>query len=304
MKSIKIGTRNSPLALWQAHEVANKLQLSGYNTEIIPILSSGDKNLDLPLYAMGITGVFTKDLDIALLNKDIDIAVHSLKDVPTQLPQGVIISAVLARDFPQDVLVRKESAKNKDLKDLKIATSSLRRRAFWSHIFAETEFADIRGNVQTRLKKLEDGVADATLFSLAGLERMNLDINFEHLDFMLQAPSQGVVGIANLSENTELTSILNQINHQETKICVDIEREFLRALEGGCTAPIGAKAELIGNQIRFLGRLCSLDGKNCINVDETIDWNPKQNFGEQLAEQVLKNGGREMMSLIKTQIKA
>lgn len=304
MKSIKIGTRNSPLALWQAHEVANKLQQLGHETSIVPILSSGDKNLNLPLYAMGITGVFTKDLDIALLNKDIDIAVHSLKDVPTQLPQGVQISAVLERDFPQDVLVRKESAKHKELKDLKIATSSLRRRAFWSQIFPETEFDDIRGNVQTRLKKLEDGVADATLFSLAGLERMNLDITFEHLDFMLQAPSQGVVGIAHLSENEELTSILNQINHNETKICVDIERQFLQTLEGGCTAPIGAKAILIGNQIRFLGRLCSLDGKNCINVDETITWNPQQNFGEELAMQVLDNGGREMMTLIKAQIKA
>lgn len=304
MKSIKIGTRNSPLALWQAHEVANNLQQLGHETSIVPILSSGDKNLNLPLYAMGITGVFTKDLDIALLNKDIDIAVHSLKDVPTQLPQGVQISAVLERDFPQDVLVRKESAKHKELKDLKIATSSLRRRAFWSQIFPETEFADIRGNVQTRLKKLEDGVADATLFSLAGLERMNLDITFEHLDFMLQAPSQGVVGIAHLSENEELTSILNQINHNETKICVDIERQFLQTLEGGCTAPIGAKAILIGNQIRFLGRLCSLDGKNCINVDETITWNPQQNFGEELAMQVLDNGGREMMTLIKAQIKA
>lgn len=304
MKSIKIGTRNSPLALWQAHEVADKLQQLGHETIIMPILSSGDKNLDLPLYAMGITGVFTKDLDISLLNKDIDIAVHSLKDVPTQLPQGIEISAVLERDFPQDVLVRKESAKDKNLKDLKIATSSLRRRAFWSQVFHETEFADIRGNVQTRLKKLEDGVADATLFSLAGLERMNLDISFEHLDFMLQAPSQGVVGIAHLSENHELTSILNQINHEETKICVDIERQFLQTLEGGCTAPIGAKAEIFGNQIRFLGRLCSLDGKNCINVDETIDWNPTQNFGKELAEQVLNRGGRDMMALIKTLIKA
>lgn len=302
MKTIKIGTRNSPLALWQANEVASKLQTASKLTEIVPIVSSGDKNLTQPLYAMGITGVFTKDLDIALLNKEIDIAVHSLKDVPTQLPTGVQISAVLERDFPQDVLVRKSDAKNKDFKDLKIATSSLRRRAFWSHTFPNTDFADIRGNVQTRLRKLEEGVADATLFSLAGLKRMNLNISYEEVDFLLQAPSQGVVGIASLSENAELNEILNQINHAETQKCIHIEREFLKTLEGGCTAPIGAHAEFIGDKIRFLGRLCSLDGKDCINVDETIDWNPEQNFGAELAQQVLKRGGKDMMALIKSQI--
>lgn len=128
------------------------------------MLSSGDKNLNQPLYSLGITGVFTKDLDIALLNNAIDIAVHSLKDVPTILPQNIEISAVLERDFPQDVLVRKSSSKNKNLAELKIATSSLRRRAFWLEQFPETEFSDIRGNVQTRLKKLEEGDFDATLF--------------------------------------------------------------------------------------------------------------------------------------------
>lgn len=304
MMTIKIGTRNSPLALWQAHEVAAKLQSIGQKTEIVPIVSTGDKNLTLPLYAMGITGVFTRDLDIALLNKEIDIAVHSLKDVPTQMPKGIHVSSVLQRDYPQDVLVRRKDAKTKSLEDLKIATSSLRRRAFWSQIFPTTEFCDIRGNVQTRLQKLEDGVADATLFSLAGLKRMNLDIDYEEVDFLLQAPSQGVVGIASLEENKNLTAILNQINHLETQKCVHIEREFLKTLEGGCTAPIGAQAEVIGNQIRFLGRLCSLDGKEHINVDETINWNAEQNFGAEIAQQVLARGGKEMMALIKTQIKS
>lgn len=303
MKTIKIGTRNSPLALWQANEVAQQLQNLGHQTEIVPIVSSGDKNLTQPLYAMGITGVFTKDLDIALLNKDIDIAVHSLKDVPTLLPTGLQITAVLERDFPEDVLVRKSASKDLPLKDLKIATSSLRRRAFWSNPFPQTDFADIRGNVQTRLKKLEEGVADATLFSLAGLKRMNLDIAYEALDFMLQAPSQGVVCIASHTEDQELNTILQELNHEPTQICVDIEREFLKTLEGGCTAPIGAKAEIFGEQIRFLGRLCSLDGKNCIEVDETFDLTQHKNFGKQAAEQVLKNGGKEMMDLIKVQIK-
>jgi hydroxymethylbilane synthase len=299
MKTIRIGTRNSPLALWQAHEVESKLKALGFETEIVPILSSGDKNLDQPLYAMGITGVFTKDLDIALLNKEIDIAVHSLKDVPTQLPQNIRISAVLERDFPEDVLVRNNDAEPLDLEVLKIATSSLRRRAFWLKEFPETEFTDIRGNVQTRLKKLDDGIADATIFSLAGIKRMNLDIHYEQIPFLLQAPSQGVVAIASLSDNKELNESLKSISHKETEICVTIEREFLKTLEGGCTAPIGAKAEMVDGQIRFLGRLCSLDGKNCIETDEIFDWNDSENFGEILAKKVLENGGKELMEEIK-----
>lgn len=299
MKKIRIGTRNSPLALWQAYEVESKLQNLGFETEIVPIVSSGDKNLDQPLYALGITGVFTKDLDIALLNKEIDIAVHSLKDVPTQLPNNIQISAVLERDFPEDVLVRNNDAQPLDLNVLKIATSSLRRRAFWLKEFPETEFTDIRGNVQTRLKKLDDGIADATIFSLAGIKRMNLDINYEQIPFLLQAPSQGVVAIASLSDNEELNDSLKSISHKETEICVTIEREFLKTLEGGCTAPIGAKAEMVNGQIRFLGRLCSLDGKNCIETDEIFDWNDSENFGEKIALEVLKNGGKELMDEIR-----
>ena len=299
MNKLKIGTRNSPLALWQAQEVESKLKTLGFETEIVPIISSGDKNLNQPLYALGITGVFTKDLDIALLNKEIDIAVHSLKDVPTQLPYNIQISAVLERDFPEDVLVRNDDSEPLDIEVLKIATSSLRRRAFWLKEFPETEFTDIRGNVQTRLKKLDDGIANATIFSLAGIKRMNLDITYEQIPFLLQAPSQGVVAIASLSDNDKLNERLKTISHKETEICVTIEREFLKTLEGGCTAPIGAKAEMLDGQIRFIGRLCSLDGKNCIETDEIFDWNDSENFGEKIALKVLENGGKELMEEIR-----
>ena len=299
MNKLKIGTRNSPLALWQAQEVESKLKTLGFETEIVPIISSGDKNLNQPLYALGITGVFTKDLDIALLNKEIDIAVYSLKDVPTQLPHNIQISAVLERDFPEDVLVRNDDSEPLDIEVLKIATSSLRRRAFWLKEFPETEFTDIRGNVQTRLKKLDNGIANATIFSLAGIKRMNLDITYEQIPFLLQAPSQGVVAIASLSDNDKLNERLKTISHKETEICVTIEREFLKTLEGGCTAPIGAKAEMLDGQIRFIGRLCSLDGKNCIETDEIFDWNDSENFGEKIALKVLENGGKELMEEIR-----
>lgn len=300
---IRIGTRNSPLAMWQAKEVEQKLQNLGYETSLVPVLSSGDKNLNQPLYSLGITGVFTKDLDIALLNNEIDIAVHSLKDVPTLLPKNIEISAVLERDFPQDVLVRKSSSKNKDLAELKIATSSLRRRAFWLEQFPETEFFDIRGNVQTRLKKLEEGDFDATLFSLAGIKRMEMVLEYEMLDFMISAPSQGVVAIASRIDDLGVKEILQQINHKGTQICVEIERNFLRTLEGGCTAPIGAIAKFEDNKIYFKGKLNSLDGAKTLNLVEEFEYNHSENFGEKFAKIILEKGGKEMMEVIKSKLK-
>ncbi|CEJ68101.1 Porphobilinogen deaminase [Chryseobacterium oranimense G311] len=248
---------------------------------------------------MGITGVFTRDLDVALLNDEIDIAVHSLKDVPTQLPQNIEIIAYLERDFPQDVLIRKESARNKEFHELKLATSSLRRRAFWLKNYPHAEFSDIRGNIQTRLQKLEEGDFDATILSLAGIKRMKMDIDYEMLPLMIPAASQGVIAVAGHSDKTEINEILGQINHKKTQICVEIERNFLSTLEGGCTAPIGAFAEIIENQIRFKAALCSLDGKNCIATDENFEYNETENFGEKFAKIVLENGGKELMTEIK-----
>ena len=303
MKSIKIGTRNSPLAMWQAREVARNLQNLNYTTDIIPVLATGDKNLTQPLYTLGITGIFTKDLDIALLNNEVDIAVHSLKDIPTELPENIEIIAVLERDYPQDVLVRKKDAETLELHDLKIATSSLRRRAFWLKEFPDTEFSDIRGNVQTRLNKLEELDFDATMFSLAAIERMGLHVDYEHLPIMISAPAQGVVAVCSRRDDAEIKEIFKDINHKPTQICIEIERNFLNTLEGGCTAPIGAFAEINDkNEVRFIGRLCSLDGKNCIETDEIFEWNEHENFGKILAQKVLQNGGRELMDQIKSEI--
>ncbi len=302
MKSIKIGTRNSPLALWQAREVARHLQNLNFTTDIVPIISSGDKNLTQPLYSLGITGIFTKDLDIALLNKEVDIAVHSLKDIPTELPEGLDIIAVLKRDYPEDVLVRKKDSMTLEMKDLKVATSSLRRRAFWLNSFPETQFSDIRGNVQTRLNKLEENGYDATMFSLAAIARMGLDVDYEHLPMLISAPGQGVVAISARSEDVELRNIFKDINDKETQICIEIERNFLNTLEGGCTAPIGAFAEIKDNKVRFIGRLCSLDGKNCLDIDEIFDWNEDENFGRNLGLQILNNGGQILMAEIKNSI--
>lgn len=303
MKSIRIGTRNSALALWQAREVARHLQNNNYLTEIVPIVSSGDKNLTQPLYSLGITGIFTRDLDVALLNDEIDIAVHSLKDVPTVLPENIEMISYLERDFPQDVLIRKESAQNKEFHELKLATSSLRRRAFWLKNFPQAEFSDIRGNIQTRLQKLEEGDFDATILSLAGIKRMKMDIDYEMLPFLIPAASQGVIAVAGHFEKTEINEVVRQFtNHTKTQICVEIERSFLNTLEGGCTAPIGAFAEIFDDQIRFKAALCSLDGRNCIATDENFVYEEGENYGKKFAKIVLENGGKELMAEIKNQL--
>lgn len=296
---IRIGTRNSPLALWQAKAVEQKLQDLGHQTVLVPVVSSGDKNLAQPLYSLGITGVFTKDLDIALLNNEIDIAVHSFKDVPTLLPQNLEISAVLARDFPQDVLIRKASSQSKSIADLKVATSSLRRRAFWWEKFPQTAFSDIRGNVQTRLKKLEEGDFDATILSLAGIKRMEMEVPYELLDFMLSAPSQGVIAVASRVDDFAIKSIMEKINHRETQICTAIERDFLRVLEGGCTAPIGALAVFKEGKISFWGKLNTLDGKRSVEIKEEITAYEQEDVGAQLAHRLLPKGGAEILKEIK-----
>ncbi|MFC6267214.1 hydroxymethylbilane synthase [Frigoriflavimonas asaccharolytica] len=301
MKNIRIGSRNSPLALWQAREVARHLQNKNYKTEIIPIISTGDKNLAVPLYEMGITGVFTKDLDVALLENRIDIAVHSLKDIPTKLPNNLSIIAYLKRDFPKDVLVKKESSKNKEHHELKIATSSLRRRAFWLKDFPETEFCDIRGNVNTRLKKLEEQDFDATIFSQAAIERMKLKIDYEELTNLIPAPGQGVIAVVARTDDAEIINLVNFINDDETQICVETERIFLQTMEGGCTAPIGAFAEIIGDEMRFRGRICSLDGKNEIETDDVFKYSSEENFGEKIALEMLKSGAQNIMNDIKAQ---
>ncbi|MEN2433904.1 hydroxymethylbilane synthase [Weeksellaceae bacterium A-14] len=298
MKSIKIGTRKSPLAMWQAREVARNLQNHNFTTDISPIVSSGDKDLVNPLYAMGLTGVFTKDLDYALLDREIDIAVHSLKDVPTDLPDTIEILAYLKRDYPQDVLVRSKAAAGKDIRELKVATSSLRRRAFWRREFPETEFVDIRGNVSTRLQKIEDGLADATIFSLAGLKRLELNIAYEELPFMIPAPGQGVVVVTGHSANVEINRAVRKLNDAETQYCVENERAFLKTLEGGCTAPIGAFAEIVEGQMRFVARLCSKNGKECVDTDEIFNFDPQILYGNKIAITVLKNGGKEIMELL------
>ena len=312
-KVIRIGTRDSELALWQANTVKTQLENLGYKTQLVPVKSAGDLVLDKPLYEMGITGIFTKTLDVAMLNGTVDIAVHSMKDVPTALPKGIVQTAVLERAETEDILVTKGDMDF--TKTCTIATGSLRRKAQWLHRYPHHTVVDLRGNVNTRLQKLQDNNWDGAIFAKAGLKRINvLPENYIDLNWMTPAPAQGAMVIVTLQNDDYCTTAVSKLNHKPTEICTHIEREFLRKLEGGCTAPIGALAEMDGDDIQFKGCLFSLDGTKKIEVEDSTNFmlseEEKHNkelkffyhFGIEKAEELLENGGKELMEKIKAEM--
>lgn len=299
---IRIGTRKSELALWQAKEVKAALELQGHRCELVLIESNGDQDLNQPLYAMGIQGIFTKTLDTALLNKKIDIAVHSLKDVPTLLPKGIQIKAVLSRGNPMDVLVYNTSF-NAWETDASIGTGSLRRKAQWLRKNPNHKVENLRGNLQKRLEKLNNSEWSGAVFAQAGLERLDLlKVNHEVLEWMLPAPSQGIVGIACLETNRALQEVLEKINCTTTAKCAHIERSFLNTLEGGCTAPIGAHAYFKNDKLYFKGGLFSLDGTIAILHEEATSSEQFEETGIKAAHEILNKGGKELMHQIKSQL--
>jgi len=297
-KVIKIGTRDSQLALWQAHTVENQLQALGYETQIVPVKSTGDLKLDTPLYELGITGIFTKTLDVAMLNNTIDIAVHSLKDVPTALPKGIVQAAVLKRASTLDILVTKEVVDY--TKSCTIATGSLRRKAQWLNKYPTHTVVDLRGNVNTRLQKLQDNSWQGAIFAKAGLERIDvLPSRYTSLDWMTPAPAQGAMTIVALEKDPFCIKATQKLNDTPSQICTQIERDFLRTLEGGCTAPIGALAKIEGNTIEFKGCLLSLDGTKKIAIEKTISLDLAAKAGDAFAKEVLQKGGDVLLKEIK-----
>ena len=303
-KAIRIGTRDSELALWQAHTVQRKLKDLGYATEIVAVKSEGDIVLDVPLYEFGITGIFTKTLDIAMIKGQVDIAVHSMKDVPTSLPKGIVQGAVLERANVHDILVHKGSLEFLHTAGT-IATGSLRRQAQWLNRHPNHKVVDLRGNVNTRLKKLQDNNWNGAVFASAGLERINLlPDNHIVLDWMIPAPAQGAMMAVAMEKDNYSREALAKLNHYKTEVCTYIERQFLKKLEGGCTAPIGALATYVDDEIRFEGILLSIDGKQRIHIEKTVPVSQDfSNFGNDCADEVLKNGGAELMAVIRRQLK-
>ena len=324
-KTIRIGTRDSELALWQANTVKSKLEDLGYSTQLMPVKSQGDLVLDIPLYEMGITGIFTKTLDIAMLQGKVDIVVHSMKDVPTSLPKGIVQTAVLERATSEDILVTNGNIEF--LEPCTIATGSLRRRAQWLHRYPNHKLVDLRGNVNTRLQKLRDNKWEGAIFAKAGLERLGF-INgneikspsfegpYQILDWMIPAPAQGAMVVVAMDNDEFMMEASSKLNHKNSEICTLVERQFLRTLEGGCSAPIGAFAKILDNQIVFKGCLFSLDGKTNLEIERTIPLSDLQgvvdegdllvsltHFAEDCANEILNKGGTEVMRVIKSELK-
>lgn len=297
-KLIRIGTRDSQLALWQANKVKKLLEEQGCQTEIVPIKSTGDIVLDKPLYELGITGIFTKNLDIAMLNGDIDIAVHSMKDVPTVLPKGIIQAAVLKRANYNDILILKDNEEFLAQPEGVIATGSLRRKAQWLNRYPSHKVENLRGNVQTRLQKLADNTWDGAIFAAAGLERVGLRPKGAiNLSWMVPAPAQGAIMITALEEDEFIKEACAKINDSDTEICTKIERDFLNLLEGGCTAPIGALATIneVKKEIIFKGVLLSKDGKKKIETSKKMPIGKHHYIAKDCANYIIDRGGKIIM---------
>lgn len=298
-KVIRIGTRDSELALWQAKKVQRMLNELEYKTELVPVKSTGDIVLNKPIYELGITGVFTRNLDIALLNNDIDIAVHSMKDVPTVLPQGIVQAAVLKRANYNDILVLKDTEEFFAQKEAVIATGSLRRTAQWLDRYPTHTLVDLRGNVNTRLQKLSDNEWNGAIFAAAGLERIGLrPKGAVNLSWMVPAPAQGAIMVAALEEDEYIKEACIQLNDSDAELCTRIEREFLNRLEGGCTAPIGALALIDeeNSEISFKGVLLSRDGTKKIQVQKKVPIGKHFFLAKDCANYIIDKGGRQLIA--------
>ncbi|WP_276503466.1 hydroxymethylbilane synthase [Terrimonas pollutisoli] len=305
-KIIRIGTRESQLAVWQATQVKSLLERYGFPSELVYIKSEGDLDLKTPLYEMGVQGIFTRSLDAALLSDKIDVAVHSMKDVPTQLPKGIIQAAVLKRGPVNDLLVFKTD--DHFLHDenyvANIATSSLRRKAQWLNRYPHHQIHNLRGNVNTRLRKLHEENWDAAIFAQAGLERIDLrPENSQVIDWMLPAPAQGAIMVVCRSDDEYTYKACRHFNDEMTALCAKIERDFLRTLMGGCSTPISALAVVKDNHISFKGNILSLDGSQKKEVEKIAVISDAGDLGNLAGKELLVSGGRKILEEIQHAVK-
>jgi hydroxymethylbilane synthase len=323
---LRIGTRDSQLAVWQATLVQRLLEKHGYTSELVFMKSEGDIDIVTPLYELGVQGVFTKTLDAAILNERIDIAVHSMKDVPTQLAKGIIQAAVLERASTKDILVYKS---DKDLEKLgyvngkwstvserfqtdnsqltiqpfTIGTGSVRRIAQWKNRYANHTIENLRGNVNTRLRKLEESNWNGAIFAAAGLERIDLRPTYSiDLDWMLPAPAQGAIMVVCREDDKEAAEACRYFNHEETALCTKIERDFLRALLGGCSTPISGLAIVKESEVVFSGNIVSPDGKLKTEIEKRIDRSNAEKLGLEAAKEILTRGGQQIVELIRNKL--
>lgn len=304
-QTIKIGTRGSQLALYQA-ELTKKLLLEKFpeiRVEIVIIKTKGDKILDVALSKIGDKGLFTKEIETELLGGMVDIAVHSLKDLPTTLPEGLKLGAVLERAEFRDALVSKDGRKLSELTENDvIATSSLRRQAGLMRQNKNFKIVDIRGNVNTRLQKMNDGYCDAMIMAAAGLQRLNFDKYITEIiepEVIVPATSQGVIAIESRINDLRIDAFLKEINHSETWNAIETERGFLRRIEGGCQVPVGCYTKIEGEKITITGFVAAIDGSEYLSDTETGLIENGKTTGIKLAEKLIAKGASRILADIR-----
>ena len=298
---LRIGTRGSPLALAQAYEtrkrLTNALNISEDSFEIVVISTSGDRILDRPLKEVGGKGLFTKEIEQDMLDRKIDIAVHSMKDMPVEQPDGLTLGCYLPREDVRDAFV---SSRYKNVNELpsgsKVGTSSLRRKAQLKFSRPDLEVVEFRGNVQTRLKKLKDGVATCTFLAMAGLNRLGLEEVAQSTmnpNEMLPAIAQGAIGIEWREEDRQISEILKKIHHEETGQRLNTERAFLAELDGSCQTPIAGLAIIEGSSLKFTGQVLRTDGSESISETAFGDIEDGPRLGREMAQKILSQAGPE-----------
>ncbi|MDA2918183.1 hydroxymethylbilane synthase [Desulfobacterota bacterium AH_259_B03_O07] len=301
---LRIGSRGSKLALWQAEHIKSLIATKFPDIEIqlIPIKTTGDRLLDSPLSEIGGKGVFIKEIEDALLRDRIDIAVHSMKDLPVILPEGLRIGAVAKRDDPRDALISNGGVSFKRLKrGARIGTGSLRRKTQLLNHSPDLEIVPIRGNVDTRLRKLQNGEFDAIILAMAGMGRMGLIDEVTEafpIDFLIPAPGQGIIAVESRESDTEINDLIKEINHYETEIASVAERSFLEAIGGDCNIPAGCYASVIDDRMKIIGFVASPDGKDMIREETEGSKINHQSLGKEVAKEILESGGEKIASAI------
>ena len=303
-KIIRIGTRGSKLAIWQAEYVANLIKPSGYQTEIVPIDTRGDKILDVSISKIGSKGVFTEEIEAKLLDNSIDIAVHSAKDLSSEIPDELELVAFTKREQVNDVFVSLKKNVNLKTDKLKVGTSATRRVAFLKHFYPQIEAATIRGNLQTRFNKLESGEYDALLLAYAGVKRLGYDhliVEKIETSYFVPAVGQGTIAVeCHKKLSFQKKEIISRwVNHAETETCVRAERAFLRTLHGGCSIPAFGYAHYEGPMVTLKGGIISLDGQKIVKAKNSASPEDVKELGEAVAQEVLRNGGSEILNDIR-----
>jgi hydroxymethylbilane synthase len=300
MTLLRLGTRKSKLALWQANFVKEKLEALGCKVELVPITTTGDKILDAPLAKIGGKGLFVKEIENALLAGEIDLAVHSLKDVPMIIPEGLTLSAITEREEPYDVLISRNGKKLEELPSgAVVGTSSLRRQVQIKRRRRDLRVEILRGNVDTRLRKLKEGLYDAIVLAYAGVKRMGLSGEISQvLEDFIPAVGQGSLAIETRAEDERVINFVKVLNHEESRLRAVCERAFLRELQGGCQVPIGAYAWIEGDRIKIKGFISDLEGEKFLEGYEEGGLQEAEEVGKRLAQRLLREGGEEILKEI------